>query len=63
MFFPIPKDGGEAMYNHTFYFFGKWFTSVAYGFNAFPDGTYAEHVKRERWLLPMYLDGRGQAQG
>jgi hypothetical protein len=55
IFFPIPKDGGEAMYNHTFYFFGKWFTDVAYGFNAFPDGTYAEHTKRERWLFPMFM--------
>ncbi len=53
--FPIPKDGGEAMWNHTYYFFGKWFTSIGYGFNAFPDGRYAEHVKRERWLLPMFM--------
>jgi len=63
VFFPIPKDGGEAMYNHTFYFFGKWFTSVAYGFNAFPDGTYAEHVKRERWLQLMYLNDAERPKG
>ena len=63
VFFPIPKDGGEAMYNHTFYFFGKWFTSVAYGFNAFPDGAYAEHVKRERWLQLMYLNDDERPKG
>ncbi|WP_372719072.1 DUF1329 domain-containing protein, partial [Immundisolibacter sp.] len=61
--FPIPQDGGEAMYNHTFYFFGKYFTSVAYGFNAFTDGTYAEHVKKERWLQPMYLTGAEKPKG
>jgi hypothetical protein len=63
IFFPIPKDGGEAMYNHTFYFFGKWFTNVAYGFNAFPDGTYAEHTKRERWLFPMYMTPEEKPKG
>lgn len=53
--FPIPKTGGQAMWNHTFYWFGEHWTSVAYGFNAFPNGTYAEHVKRERWILPSNL--------
>ena len=62
--FPIPKIGGEAMWNHTFYWFGKWFTSVThYGFNAFPDGTYAEHVKRERWMMPHESGGRRQPKG
>lgn len=63
VFFPIPKDGGEAMYNHTFYFQGKWFTSTAYGFNAFPDGTYAEFSMREYHLFPMYLVGDERPSG
>ncbi len=51
IFFPIPKTGGEIMWNHTFYWFGKYFTTTHFGFNAFPDGTYSEFTTRERWHL------------
>ena len=54
-FFPIPKDGGEIMFNHTFFYIGAWYTSDSYGFNAFPDGGYAQHLKRDRFFLPMWL--------
>lgn len=55
VFFPIPKDGAEVMWNHTFRFVGKWYTALAYGFNAFPDGSYATQVKRDRFLMPMWI--------
>ncbi len=54
-FFPIPKDAGEAMFNHTFFYIGKGYTSLSYGFNAFTDGTYAKHLKRDRFFLPMWM--------
>ena len=53
--FPIPKTGGEAMFNHTFFYMGAWYTSNSYGFNAFTDGTYAQHLKRDRFFLPMWI--------
>lgn len=56
IFFPIPKSGPEAMWNHTFYWFGKYFTTTHYGFNAFPDGTYSEFTTRERWILPSGMN-------
>jgi hypothetical protein len=55
VFFPIPKDGAEVMWNHTFRFVGKWYTALAYGYNAFPDGTYAVQVKRDRFLMPLWI--------
>ena len=54
-FFPIPKDNAEVMWNHTFRFIGKWYTATSYGFNAFPDGTYAEQVKLDRFLMPLWI--------
>jgi len=54
-FFPIPKDNAEVMWNHTFRFVGKWYTATSYGFNAFPDGTYAEQVKLDRFLMPLWV--------
>jgi hypothetical protein len=54
-FFPIPKDGGEVMFNHTFFYMNAWYTSDSYGFNAFADGTYAQHLKRDRFFLPMWM--------
>ena len=56
IFFPIPKTGGEAMWNHTFYWFGKYYIVTHYGFNAFADGTYAEFATRERWILPSGMN-------
>lgn len=57
VFFPIPKDSAEAMWNHTQRFFGKWYTALSYGFNAFPDGNYAQQVKRDRFLQPIWMTG------
>ena len=54
-FFPIPKTGGEVMFNHTFFYMGEGYTSDSYGYNAFVDGTYAEHLKRDRFFLPMWM--------
>ncbi len=54
-FFPIPKDAGEAMFNHTFFYIGKGYTALANGFNAFADGSYASHVKRDRFFFPMWM--------
>ena len=56
IFFPIPKTGGEAMWNHTFYWFGKYYITTHYGFNAFADGTYSEFTTRERWILPSGMN-------
>lgn len=55
MFFPIPNDAAEAMWNHTFRFVGKWYTATSYGYNAFPDGSYAEQVKLDRFLMPLWI--------
>lgn len=49
VFFPIPKTGGEAMWNHTHFYWGKSFEAHGYGFNAFMDGSYADHLKVDRW--------------
>ena len=54
-FFPIPKTGGEVMFNHTFFYMGEGYTSDSYGYNAFVDGTYAEPLKRDRFFLPMWM--------
>ncbi|MGK2942804.1 MAG: DUF1329 domain-containing protein, partial [Immundisolibacter sp.] len=54
-FFPIPKTGGELMWNHTFFFLSTGYTSTSHGFNAFPDGSYASHVKRDRFFTPMWI--------
>ena len=54
--FPIPKTGGEAMWNHNYYYSGKYYTAKAYGFNAFEDGTYAEFRANETWLFPVMMD-------
>jgi len=40
---PIPKTGGEVMWNHTYTYFGKHYTAHAYGINIFADGSYADH--------------------
>ncbi len=56
-FFPIPKSGGEAILNHTFFFTGKWYTAMSHGFNAFPDGGYARHLKRDLFFMPMWMTG------
>ena len=52
--FPIPKTGGEVMWNHTYAFFGKHYTANAYGINVFADGSYADHQKIDRWFHPHY---------
>ena len=54
--FPIPKSGAEAMWNHTFYWFGKYYMQTVYGFNAFADGNYAQFSTRERWILPSSMN-------
>ncbi len=52
--FPIPKTGGEVMWNHTYAYFGKHYTAEAYGINVFADGSYADHLKIDRWFHPHY---------
>lgn len=54
--FPIPRTGGEAMWNHTFFFFGKHHVWRGYGFNAYDDGSYAEHVKIDRSIYVYYMN-------
>jgi hypothetical protein len=53
--FPIPKTGGEAMWNHSYYFFGKNFIETTYGFNAFADGTWSLSSRKEYWMIPYYM--------
>ena len=55
VFFPIPNDNAEVMWNHTFRFVGKWYTALSYGYNAFPDGKYAQQVKLDRFLIPLWI--------
>ncbi len=54
--FPIPNNGPEAMWDHTFYWFGKYFIQTLYGFNAFADGNYADFSTRERWIVPANMN-------
>lgn len=53
--FPIPKTGGQVMWNHSFYFAGKHHVFTGYGFNAFADGTYATVTKIDRVLYPYMM--------
>lgn len=55
VFFPIPKTGGEAQWNHLYAFHGKYWETPGYAFNVFPDGTYAEHAVVDRWVWGIYL--------
>jgi hypothetical protein len=60
--FPIPNDGGEAMYNHSLYFVGHY-TWTGYAFNAFADGTYAEQTRNERSLHVQYMTPEEKPKG
>lgn len=51
VFFPIPKTGGEAIWNHTYYYYGPSFVADSYGFNAYADGGYADHLKIDRQAM------------
>ena len=51
VWFPIPKTGGEVLWNHSYFYWGKSYTAPAYGMNVFADGSYADHMKIDRWIL------------
>lgn len=51
VWFPIPKTAGEALWNHTYFYWGKSFKANSYGINVFADGTYADHMKVDRWIM------------
>lgn len=55
VWFPIPKTGGEALWNHSFFYWGKSNEATAYGMNVFADGSYADHMKIDRWILPWAM--------
>jgi hypothetical protein len=55
VFFPIPKTGAEAQWNHLYAYHGKYWETTAYAFNVYPDGTYAEHAVVDRWVWGIYL--------
>jgi len=50
-FFPIPKTGGQALWTHSYFYWGKSYRGTAYGMNVFTDGSYADHMKIDRWIL------------
>lgn len=56
VWFPIPKTAGEALWNHTYFYWGKDFKATAYGMNVFADGSYADHQKIDRWIMPWAMD-------
>ena len=63
LFFPIPKTGGEAIWNHTYYFFGKHWEWTGYGFNAYTDGGYAETTKIDRAISPLFMSAEELPDG
>ena len=54
VWFPIPKTGGEAIWNHTYFNWSKNWVAHGYGINAYADGGYADHLKIDRWIK-VYL--------
>ncbi|MEC9340303.1 MAG: DUF1329 domain-containing protein [Pseudomonadota bacterium] len=48
--FPIPKTGGELLWNHTFTYWGRKFEAHAYGANAYANGGYVDVHKVSRWM-------------
>ena len=55
VFFPVPQTGGEALWSHSFFYWGKSYQAHAYGMNVFADGSYADHMKIDRWNLPWSM--------
>lgn len=53
--FPIPKTGGQVMWNHSFFFAGKSHVFTGYGYNAFADGSYSVVTKIDRVLYPYNM--------
>ena len=53
--FPIPKTGGEALWSHSYFYWGKNYEGTAYGMNVFADGSYADHMKFDRWISPWAM--------
>ena len=54
--FPIPKTGGELMWNRTNAYWGGYsFTSTAVGFNVYADGAYATNVFGNKWSYPVHM--------
>ena len=55
VYFPIPKTGGEVAWNHSYFYWGTTYEAHAYGFNAYADGSYADHLKVDRWIMPHVM--------
>lgn len=55
VWFPIPQTGGQAMWNHTYYYWGKSYKATSYGINIFADGSYADQMLIDRWFAPWAM--------
>ena len=62
VWFPIPKTGGEVLWNHSYFYWGKSYTGTAYGMNVFADGSYADHMKIDRWILAWAMTDQEMTQ-
>lgn len=54
--FPVVKTGGEALWNHTFTYWGRQMVAHAYGANAYAGGGYVDVHKISRWLGYHFQD-------